>query len=418
MTVNLVYIVFIGLIAVLAIVSIYFISDMVARRREGKKVDALTQELRSVFARFLPDEGEPHQDPEKAGWVIRYKEKHPHYTPERKQPGQVDAFFRKQHSGADYDDDIRQLKKQVMTKAGLQAFNTCYSEYVLAHGYTEKARDFAGMVIDYRVLQKNKVVRDKYRTSYILYLLAEYRIYTPEVEEFALRSLNDKSLYVRGNALRVIKNTGDIPLMAYAFETINKSEHYYNDKVLIDFLDSFAGDLDSLDDELIKLFDSMQEELRVLLITHFTNRRNNNPVILDKMLECMEDEDMEVVIAATKYFGWMYDKRAHDLILQNLGNEQWEIRAQSARVAQRGYGSPQMIDRLECLLGDGNWFVRMNSAYSFINMVEDEARINAVLEGGDRYAREITMYVMFDRGKMDYDRYTQMMEKEAERSLA
>lgn len=372
MGVVVIYIVFLALLCVLIIVSTYFVSSLVSRRAHQRRLDKQVARIRPMLNRHMLAE-----DP------------------------------------ADISDrQIERIRKLSLTRIGLEAFTQCYREYVQTHGYSERLRRYAGRVVDYKTLMKNRIVRDQYRASYVLYLLAEYHVHNPEVDELAIRSLDAKSLYTRNNALQVIKNTGDVDLVIRALEAISASEHYFNSKMVIDFFDTFIGDQELLVQRLLDDFDNFSLFIRRLLPGHFTNQRTDNAQVRQLMLRCLGGEDKELIIAASKYFGWVTEPEAGEVILQNMDHPDWEVRALSARVSQRGYQSPEMLDALERRLSDGNWYVRMNSAFAFVAMAEDPDRVQRVIQGADRYAREITLYVMFVKNMIDYEEYTQMVGEE------
>lgn len=372
MSIIIIYISFTSLICILAIISTYFISSLISRRAHQRRLNQRVLEVGSLFDRQM----------------------------EYQNPDDIPP------------DEIKKIKKLVLTRLGLEAFTQYYTEYAQRNGYNEKLRRYAGQVVDYKTLLKNSIVRDQYRISYILYLLSEYRIHSPEVDVLALRSLKDKSLYTRSNALRVIKNTEDVELMIEALKTVSSGEHYFNGKMIIDFCDTFAGNRKELTDALLGHFDSFSPFVRQLLLTHFTNQKISEQPVRRKMLICLGSEDKELIIGASKYFGWVNDPKAGSEILRNLTHPDWEVRAISARVSQRGYGSPEMLDALERCLSDRNWYVRLNSAFAFISMVNDQDRIRRIVDGTDRYAREITLYVMFDKNLIDYKQYIEMTKEQ------
>ncbi len=145
-----------------------------------------------------------------------------------------------------------------------------------------------------------------------------------------------------------------------------------------------------------------------MIPTYFTNQKTNTEPVQDLMLQCLKSEDKDLIISASKYFGWVTNDKAGEVLLRNLDHSDWEVRALSARVSQRGYESPQLLNVLEQHLADSNWFVRMNSAYAFLFMVKDDERVKRILDGKDKYAREMIIYVMFVKGMIDYNEYVKM----------
>ncbi|MFA6753224.1 MAG: hypothetical protein WCR93_03000, partial [Bacilli bacterium] len=71
---------------------------------------------------------------------------------------------------------IKDLQEIVLTKNGLLAFNICYNNYIKKYGESYKLKDYVDMIIDYKVIHENHVVKEKYKDSYTLYLLFLYKI--------------------------------------------------------------------------------------------------------------------------------------------------------------------------------------------------------------------------------------------------
>jgi hypothetical protein len=256
-------------------------------------------------------------------------------------------------------------------------------------------------------------VRNQYRSSYILFLLSRYRVKNNDSIILALRSLDDKSMYVRNNALFVIKNSGDTDAVISALRKIGEEKRYFNNKMIIDFFDTFRGDNAELDMLLVKNFDKFSLLLKRLIPTHFMNRRDDSEPVRTLLLKYLSDSDKELVISVTKYFGWVTDTRATDLIMNNIAHTEWEIRALSARISQRGYTIPGIIDALKKGLSDRNWYVRQNCAFAYVAAVNGERKsIKPIIEGNDRYAREVILYVMFTKGILGYELYQHILKYE------
>lgn len=378
MTVFLVYIAFIIFVIILLVVGVYFMLELRKRRVSFEKIDKETLIIKEIL------------------------NKHMGYSNIKLIP----------------EDEIEEVRKIVSNKIGLEAFINSYQEYLESDGDIDKARDYAALVVSYNTLINNRIVREKYKKSYILYLLSEFRINTDEVTDFALESLDSDSIYVRNNALRVIRNAGDVPLVLKTTETINTNKYYYNYRVLVDFLDNFNGELESLDIALLENFQIFSNRWKRLIIEHFSNKLNDNENVRQLIIEVLsKSNDKNIVIMATRYFGRIVDERAKKYILQNLESPDWEIRAISAKVISK-YASQSSIDKVLEGLKDKNYYVRYNSAFSYIQMEEDENILKGLNNITDPFAKEITLYAMYASNIIDYKNYKEMTEEiEEELSL-
>jgi hypothetical protein len=183
--------------------------------------------------------------------------------------------------------------------------------------------------------------------------------------------------------------------------------------MLIDFFDTFRGDYIALNLLLVENFDKFSLFIKRLIPAHFMNRRETSESVRSLLINHLSDADKEMVIAATKYFGWVNDERAGPLIMKNVSHVDWEVRALSARISQRGYTIPGMLEALRTGLSDRNWYVRQNCAFAYVATIGGERRsIRPIIDGDDRYAREVILYVMFTKGILGYELYQYILAYE------
>lgn len=377
MTVYLVYISFVIFVVILLIVGIYFMLALRKRRISLEKINKKTEIIKDIL------------------------NNHMGYSDIKLIP----------------ENEIEEIRKIVSNKIGLESFINCYQEYLDNNGDVIKARDYAGMVVSYKTLLNNKIVREKYKKSYILFLLSEFRINTEEVTEFALESLDSDSIYVRNNALRVIRNTGSVPLILKTIESISSQDHYYNYRVLVDFIDNFTGEQELLNQAFVENFQVFNVRFKRLIIEHFSNRLNDNENIRLLVLEVLSSSnDKNTLIMATRYFGRIIDERAKENILKNLESPEWELRAISAKIIPN-YNSQISKSKVMEALKDKNYYVRYNSAFSYIEMEEEDNILNELNKITDPFAKDITLYAMYASNIIDYKEYTEMAE-EVEKELS
>ncbi len=368
MTVLLVYATFIVLVFVLLIIITYFVNNLIRRNN-----------FDAVVAREI----------EKMGKIFNNHMK-------------KDDFKRLNKN------QIKSLQETVLTKKGLVAFNTCYNNYIEKNGYSDKLQAYVDMIIDYRVIHNNHVVRERYKDSYTLYLLSLYKITSKEALDYAYQCLDHSSLYSRNNALRVIQNSTDESVIIKALKALHTTKYYFNNKIIIDFLTEFKGNKSKLTEALINDMDSFNEEIKLIIIDYFTSVSDINAK--SKIFEVLDsDYSLEFNLAAIKYFGKVISEEAYQIIFECLDDKQWEIRAICAKVIER-YGNKRVIDKLKEKLSDKNWFVRFNSAISLINLNNGTEK-EEILKIKDNYAREIYIYALFSKGIIRIREYNRLIEK-------
>lgn len=369
-----VYVSFIILVVILLTISIYFISSLVYKRINEKKIQKKQKEILSCMEKILK-------------------------------------------SKEDLSHETCKLKNYFSNGNDIEAFYLAYLEYVEKYGYCEDLKKLLNEVVDCKKIIKSKTVKKSYRKSYTLYLIAEFQLDSKEAGEKGLMSLKDSSIYVRNNALNVIRNQGKVKNMMEALDEINNREKYYNDKILIDFLDNFKGDMEKLDHELLLKIDKYNKSLQRVILDHLINMRNDSLEIKDKMLELLETEkDLEILIKSTRYFSHIVDGRAEKHILKNMSSGNWILRSNSANAIQK-YPSKEAKERLKKTLGDSNYFVRKNSANSFIKIQSKEEIFLEAIYHKDPFARDILTYTINTNGIKGFEEFKDLIEAESKEEL-
>lgn len=365
MTVYVIYMAFVIFVILLIIIGIYFMLSVNSQRRVKKRINKKTNIIREIM------------------------DKHMEYEDREDIPVE----------------EIEMMKKMVSRKSGLEAFYLAHESYLNQNIDPKKLREYAGEIVDYKTLMNNKIVRYKYRKSYVLYLLSQFEINTKEVGEFAIESLEKESMYVRNNALRVIRNTGDVELFLKAIKTITENKYYYNYRVLVDFIDNFNGDMEELDRALLANIHNFNDRFKRLTIEHFANGLDDHEDIKLMVLDFLANsKDKEILILSMRYFGRIIDERAKAYLLDNIKSEDWELRAISAKIILN-YNDEDTRNALLETLKDENYYVRFNSAFSYIEMEVEENIFKELDMVKDNFAKEILVYAMYLKNLINHEEY-------------
>lgn len=130
----------------------------------------------------------------------------------------------------------------------------------------------------------------------------------------------------------------------------------------------------------------------------------------DEMLSMLEtSQDMEIQIACVRYFGRYQDEKKCSFLLHHAEEEKegfWEL--QNACISALAvYPGPQTLEILKKATSSKNWYVRYNAAKSLAVLNTDRDALADILQGNDRYAKEMLEYqldaVKAQRGRA-YDR--------------
>jgi hypothetical protein len=234
--------------------------------------------------------------------------------------------------------------------------------------------------------------------------MGQYKVDNDYINKFLLDSLKTTSLYLRFNALNSISQIGNVQCFIEALRYISNTGGYLNDKILIDIMDEFGGDIEDLDYELFKNLDNFSNQIQCIIINHFKNA--NNVLAAPKLGDKLNfiGTDKEVKASIIKYFNFIDYPPAKPILINLLDSEQWEYRALAAKALSKYY-SPDTIAKLLISITDSNWYVRLNSAMSLLDFQLGDKLIYYVSRKNDKYSRDILLYAMFVKNKITYEEF-------------
>lgn len=296
----------------------------------------------------------------------------------------------------------------IKSKISSTNYFTVFNEIIIKSNKDEEDKECTKKYVLYFEEEILKVVRkygkkDDTKRTFIVNLLGEYRLNTYEINEFLFNCLNTKSIYLRVETLKTFSKIGNTTNFLKSLAFISDENQYVNGKILIDILDIFNGDLETLDKALLLKFDTFNNHIQKDIIEHFRNRKVE--LVKDKIIDILKDEslDKEVRISAMKYFSKIHYNNAKVEIKKLLNHKEWEYRAISASTLGK-YKEEEVIESLLGSITDYNWYVRYNSAISLLSFNEANI-INKVIEKNDKYSIDILLYAMLNQGKISYEEY-------------
>lgn len=309
--------------------------------------------------------------------------------------------------------ELKEVKRLIHSYIGIEAFNKVWDELIQDPALKESLKVYGEEVFDFQFFLKKGVLKieDNIKREYVLHLLGKFGNSNKEALEFAFKSLGASSTNIRNAALRVIENSKDPEDIVRVYEIITKDKTFFNNKVMIDFVDSFRGVHSELNFLLMKKLETFNEMLQVSIIEHFIN--GNFKVADEEILRLAgESSSKEVKIVALKYFKVYSNSKALKFILHSLKEESYEVRAIAAAAAA-SYPKGESLQGLRWSISDPSWFVRFNSAFSILN-IENKAYgesevVSEILNGSDKYAKEIMVYALFAKNIIDIERYNTMV---------
>lgn len=235
------------------------------------------------------------------------------------------------------------------------------------------------------------------KMTYFAYVVKKYRVIegTPAnvILDVMMKLLQEPSLYCRESALQAIYSAGDCGSVLRALREVDRNPRFHHAKLLTDGLLTFGGDREQLAAALWRTFDSFSVQMRVVILDYFRFSGRN---VREELLQLLADnqQDDEIRFSCIRYFGKYPYEPAYPLLLSFVEDRtahRWEYAAIAA-TALAAYPGQRSIEALKRNLSSSNWYVRFNAAKSLETFHLTYIELSDVLDGNDRYAREILQY--------------------------
>ena len=257
--------------------------------------------------------------------------------------------------------------------------------------------------------------RNQLESAYYPYIIKKYRLIegnpNSSIVEAMYRMLNIDYLYGRENAMQAIYTTGDSHCVVKAVKILDRSNIFFNSKLLTDGLLNFTGDRAELDRQFTHDFENFSPEMQVTLLNYLRFSSGDHQEFACSLLSD-EHRDNELRYSAIRYLAKYPYEKAGELISKMAvsgSDASWQYAA-IASTALASYPSAENIEILKNNLYSSNWYVRFNSAGSLEKLGITYLELVEVIDGEDRYASEILRYRM----KADKMKTDNMRKKETQ----
>ena len=307
-------------------------------------------------------------------------------------------------------DEILYVEKILKKSKSRQAFNRIISEL---SNNQEVKYDISIFMYNFLEVIENEIKKyakkDSIRKCYFIFNLGLYKIDSFKIQNFLMECLNDKSIYVRYNALNSIANIGKGDKFIEALIYMSKNRIYINNKVFIEIIDKFKNSYE-MNRDLVRVLNELNTKMQCLIINSFSKNKIDflNKTLLMKL---KDESNREVRISIIKYFEKNHCDEAYDKLIELLSSKWWEERAMAAKSLSKYYCF-EVENSLKKSLKDKNWYVRLNSASSILDNNCNEKIIREVLDSEDIYAKEILLYVLQKKNNILYNKILNNKEEQ------
>lgn len=234
------------------------------------------------------------------------------------------------------------------------------------------------------------------RRAFFAYLLGKYRLLSPPLpgaRELLMELLTESSLYCRENAMQAIYTAGDPQWVLLALRAVDQNGFFHHPKLLTDGLLEFQGDRQALRQILWENFESFSQERQVVILDYIRfSGGGMDREVLDLLADSRRGDELR--FSCLRYFARYPYEPAFPLLLSfvdQASQRRWEYGAIAA-TALGAYPGEGTVDTLKQALHNPNWYVRFNAAKSLEAFHLAYWELGDVMEGSDRYAREILQY--------------------------
>lgn len=220
------------------------------------------------------------------------------------------------------------------------------------------------------------------------------REYRP-LMEILLSYMKDSTVYCRENVLNALYALGNSQAVENALQIINDRQLFHHQKLLSDGLITFTGDRSELAERLWSHLKKWDNNLMVSVVQFITASSDKFKKRFLVVLQS-SDVDPEIQLTILRYYRRHVYEPVRPLLLsylrgENKTDENMSIVA--AFVLDR-YPGEETVEALKAALHHSNWYLRYNAASSLVSLKVDITELQDVLEGKDRYAKEILTYMI------------------------
>lgn len=240
--------------------------------------------------------------------------------------------------------------------------------------------------------------RESTQAAYFCYFLSRYRLRRhmemDQLQRVVLSYLERDNLYCKINALKALCGFASPSVLADALVALGEGrESQLHEKVITEALFSYTGEPAALIERLWACLDRFSLPIQRAVLDYIRFRSGMH---CGRMLEILTDprRDKELHLAAIRYFGrYPYEPAREELLrlLRRGDASHWEYAAISAS-ALSAYPGQETVDALLKAMNSVNWHIRNNASVSLQAHGLTYEEMLRVLDGEDRYAREMLAY--------------------------
>ncbi len=210
--------------------------------------------------------------------------------------------------------------------------------------------------------------------------------------------MDESSIYCRENILKALYAFGDANKLCDFLLIMDNNEMYHNRKLLTDGLCSFNGDKETLAKLLWSHKDDFSEETLLSIIGFITFVSDDYCSVFQHFIES-KTASLEEKLACLRYFRKHKYENIVPLLYEYMNEDVADVNISIVTASVlSAYKSDETKAVLTKALTSKNWYIRLNAANSLVDFDLSPEDIKDILSVDDRYAKEVMIYVLDERG--------------------
>lgn len=205
--------------------------------------------------------------------------------------------------------------------------------------------------------------------------------------------MNRRNVVERESVLQALYAYGDIGLVKKAYHLIASKNKFHHSKLIADGLVYADIPNDEWADSLWQDFDTYPESIQIGIVKYIQSISGSYTEIFYDYLEKGEGT-LDVRLNMIRYFRKYPYQPAYTRLLALLdgtlvASDEYRVVAAFTLAA---YPNNETVAVLKQALHDSEWYVRVNASKSLLALKVPMQQLVEILEGDDRYAREMITY--------------------------
>ncbi len=288
------------------------------------------------------------------------------------------------------------LIKRLRKAGNLVAFDKALEEFYIEN------RKMAEMYIKsiHRVilfLSTHYLKKESIQSAFFLSFINKYKVtslFCPDYfTEIIMEYFKKPSVYCNLNAMEALYLSGQTQSVIQGLKILNVKESHFHSKLIVRGLRMFKGNAGNLAKELISEFDFFSVLFKTAIVDYLSSLDCKCDEFVFSLLTNPK-EDNEIRYSAIRYFGRHIYNPAYPVLCDmasNLDTSVWVYTSQSISTLSK-YPGEKTVNILKAALYSANWYVRYNAAEALEKLGITYNELSEIINGNDRYAREIITY--------------------------